>query len=113
MVDDAVLMRIEAHFASHSPMGELMAGLFGYGTLIIIGTAVATGWRYIRTFWAQISSRMIIKQTFTDNGANAVMAYSQHYWSRSRFGPLTYQGMVAGRSGCGRVHEKIHRSYSQ
>ena len=69
-----------------------MAGLFGYGTLIIISTAVATGWRYISTFWAQISSRMIIKQTFTDNGANAVMAYSQHYWSRSRFGPLTYQG---------------------
>jgi len=66
--------------------------LFGFGTLAVLGTALMTGWRYVRSMWANVMSIVIVNTTLIDASSDAMLAYACKHWNRSKLGPITYVG---------------------
>ena len=55
-------------------------------------TVFATGWSHIKSLYAQIAGRVVIKMTVSGYQADAILLYLKHHFTASRFGPRAYVG---------------------
>ena len=57
-------------------------------------TMLATGWSYVRSFYAQVASRVVLTMTVSGYQAEAVQLYLKTHFQPSKWGPRSYLGWM-------------------
>ena len=55
-------------------------------------TLIATGWSHIKSIYAQVAGRVVMRITVSGYQADALLIYLKHHFEASRFGPRAYIG---------------------
>jgi hypothetical protein len=55
-------------------------------------TLLAAGWGHLKSLYAQVAGRVVVKLTVSGYQADAVLLYLKHHYVASRFGPRAYVG---------------------
>jgi len=73
---------------------EMLEGAWGYAGLVAVLTLAASGWGYIRSFWAQLSSRLIVTVQVSGFQSEALQLLLREKFVPSRMGPREYVGWL-------------------
>ena len=88
---DSIIMSVLQYFGLGVSVEDLGSGWMLAGGAALL-TVFATGWSHIKSLYAQIAGRVVIKLTVSGYQADAILLYLKHHFTASRFGPRAYVG---------------------
>ena len=77
---------------AYGVQSEMVDFPWAYAGGAALVTLLASGWGYVRSFWAQISSRLIVTVQVTGFQSEAVQLLLREKFVPSRMGPREYIG---------------------
>jgi hypothetical protein len=72
----------------------MFEGALAYAGIAAGVTLLASGWCYVRNFWAQISSRLVVTVQITGFQSEALQLLLREKFVPSRMGPREYIGWL-------------------